>query len=85
MNGINQKPRKTYQNTVSFSLIFAVFDDPNAVTLDDSGSNEQRYITIGMDAFGRILVAVYTWRGDNIRIIWVQFFLAPVSAIIFIN
>nr|WP_281167815.1 BrnT family toxin [Desulfotignum balticum] len=31
--------------------------------------NEQRYITIGMDAFGRILVVVYTWRGDNIRII----------------
>ena len=26
-------------------------------------------ITIGIDAFGRILVVVYTWRGDNIRII----------------
>ncbi|EMS77508.1 BrnT family toxin [Desulfotignum phosphitoxidans] len=31
--------------------------------------NEQRYITIGMDAFGRILVVIYTWLGDNIRII----------------
>jgi hypothetical protein len=27
---------------------------------------EQRYITIGMDGFGRMLVVVYTWRGDNI-------------------
>ncbi|NCC49877.1 MAG: BrnT family toxin [Spartobacteria bacterium] len=26
-------------------------------------------LTIGMDAFGRILVVVYMWRGDNIRII----------------
>ena len=54
---------------IHFADTFAVFDDPNAVTLDDNGSNEQRYITIGMDAFGRILVVVYTWRGDNIRII----------------
>jgi len=33
------------------------------------GKNEQRYVTIGMDAFGRILVVVYTWRDENIRII----------------
>ncbi len=26
-------------------------------------------MTIGMDGFGRILVVVYTWRGDSIRII----------------
>ncbi len=54
---------------IAFPDTFAVFDDPNAVTLDDNRSNEQRYTTIGMDAFGRILVVVYTWRGDNIRII----------------
>jgi uncharacterized protein len=54
---------------ISFADTFAAFDDPNAVTLDDNRSNEQRYITIGMDSFGRILVVVYIWRGDNIRII----------------
>lgn len=54
---------------VSFADTFAVFEDPNAITLDDPGTSEQRYITIGMDGFGRILVVVYTWRGDNIRII----------------
>ena len=54
---------------ISFADTFAVFEDPNAVTLEDFRSNEQRYITIGMDAFGRILVVVYTWREDNIRII----------------
>ena len=41
----------------------------NAVTIDDFRSGEERYVTIGMDAFGRIVVVVYTWRGDNIRII----------------
>jgi uncharacterized DUF497 family protein len=54
---------------ISFADTFAVFDDPNAVTIEDIERSEQRYITIGMDAFGRILVVVYTWREDNIRII----------------
>jgi uncharacterized protein len=26
-------------------------------------------VTVGIDAFGRLLVVVYTWRGDAIRII----------------
>ena len=54
---------------VSLADTFAVFEDPNAITLDDPSTNEQRYITIGMDGFGRILVVVYTWRRDKIRII----------------
>ena len=54
---------------ISFADTFAVFDDPNAVTLEDFRKDEQRYVTIGMDAFGRILVVVYTWREENIRII----------------
>jgi uncharacterized protein len=39
------------------------------VTIEDFRSGEQRYVTIGMDAFGRILVVVYSSRGENIRII----------------
>ena len=54
---------------ISFADTFAVFEDPNAVTLEDFRQGEQRDVTIGMDAFGRILVVVYTWRDDNIRII----------------
>ena len=54
---------------VSFADTFAVFEDPNALTLDQLVSGEERHVTIGMDAFGRVLVVVYTWRGDNIRII----------------
>jgi uncharacterized DUF497 family protein len=40
---------------ISFADTFAVFEDPNAVTLEDFRHGEQRYVTIGMDAFGRIL------------------------------
>jgi len=54
---------------ISFADTFAVFEDPNAVTLEDFQRGEKRYVTIGMDAFGPILVGVYTWREDNIRII----------------
>jgi uncharacterized DUF497 family protein len=48
-----------------------VFDDPYAITItdDESDLEEQRFVTIGMGAIGRLLVVVYTWRGENIRII----------------
>lgn len=48
-----------------------VFDDPYAITIpdDESDSDEQRFVTLGMGAKGCLLVVVYTWRGENIRII----------------
>ncbi|MFP4325333.1 MAG: BrnT family toxin [Desulfonatronovibrio sp.] len=54
---------------ISFADTFSVFEDPNALTVEDHHHNEQRHVTMGMDAFGRVLVVVYTWRGDRIRII----------------
>ncbi len=30
---------------------------------------EQRFATVGMDAIGRVLVVVYTHRGEDIRLI----------------
>jgi uncharacterized DUF497 family protein len=43
--------------------------DDRAVTVSDDELDEQRYITIGMDALGRVLVVIYTLRADRIRII----------------
>ena len=68
LQGILAKTNKS-KHGIPFADTFAVFNDPNAVTLEDFQKNEQRYVTIGMDAFGRILVVVYTWRDENIRII----------------
>ncbi len=48
-----------------------VFDDPYAITITDdvSDPSEERFVTLGMGAAGRLLVGVYTWRDENIRII----------------
>ena len=66
-------PNKAIANIEKHGIDFAdaatVFDDFNAVTINDPDYDEQRFITIAKDAFGRILVVAYTWRGDIIRII----------------
>ena len=55
---------------VDFADAVAVFDDGAAVTIPDEDSvDEERWVTIGTDGFGRLLVVVYTWRGLNIRLI----------------
>ena len=62
-----QKNRK--KHGISFADAVEVLSDEYAITIEDRSSQEQRYITIGLDALGRILVVVYTWRGESIRII----------------
>ena len=66
-------PRKAASNLRGHGVDFAdaviVFEDEMALTVDDDYPSEQRFITIGTDAFGRLLAVVYTFRGENIRII----------------
>ena len=54
---------------VDFADAAAIFDDDLAMTIPDPHSDDERFITIGHDGFGRLLVVVYTWRDDSIRII----------------
>ncbi len=54
---------------IAYADATAVFADDNALTMEDDHPGEERFVTIGMDGFGRILVVVYTWRGEGIRII----------------
>ena len=54
---------------IDFADVFGVFEDPYALTIDQIVRGEERHVTLGMDSFGRLLVVVYTWRGDIIRII----------------
>ena len=37
--------------------------------MPDDHPEEDRWVTLGMDALGRILVVVYTWREDEPRLI----------------
>lgn len=55
---------------IRFSDAEAVLYDPLALSMEDIDSEgESRYVTIGRDAVGRVLVVVYTYREDNIRLI----------------
>jgi uncharacterized DUF497 family protein len=50
-----------------------VLNDPLALTIEDfSAKSEQRFISVGMNVFGRIRVVVYALRGDDARIISVR-------------
>lgn len=67
-------PRKAAANLtkhkISFADAVAVFADELAITIADEFAGEERFVMLGMDAFGRVLVVVYTWRsGSTIRII----------------
>ena len=47
-----------------------VFYDQSALTVEDSDHGEQRFVTLGMDDLGRILVVCYTYRDEaTIRLI----------------
>jgi uncharacterized DUF497 family protein len=55
---------------IRFSDAEAILFDPNAITREDPVvRDEQRFISVGTDALGRILVVVYAHRGDEIRLI----------------
>lgn len=55
---------------ISFSDVETAFYYPYAVSMPDPGaSTEERFILVGMDALGTIVVVVYTYRGNSIRII----------------
>ena len=55
---------------VDFADAVAVFEDEVALTMPDllTAVDEQRYLTMGRDMLGRVLVVAYTWRGSRIRI-----------------
>jgi uncharacterized DUF497 family protein len=55
---------------VSFAHAEQALRDPMAVTIEDPDSEgEQRLVTLGMDALGRVLVVVHTQRGERTRLI----------------
>ena len=43
---------------IEFSHAATVLDDPMAVTIEDTRQAEQRFVTVGSDILGRVLVVV---------------------------
>ena len=56
---------------VRFAESIPVFEDDYAITItdDESDPHEQRFVALGLGAKGRVLVVVYSYRQQNIRII----------------
>lgn len=67
-------PRKAASNLEKHGVDVAdavgVFEDEWALTIkEEYVAGEQRFVTMGMDFLGRVLVLVYTYRNDDIRLI----------------
>ena len=70
-------PRKAAENLrkhgVSFSHAEQALRDPYAVTIEDPNARgEVRFVTLGMDSLGRVVVVIHTRRGESTRIISVR-------------
>jgi uncharacterized protein len=68
------RPAKARANLEKHGIHFVdaatTLEDDFALTARDPFSEDQeRWITLGKDAAGRLLVVVYTWRGDHARLI----------------
>ena len=64
-----KKEKSNYKkHRVKFADAVGVFEDENAITIQDEHKGEDRFITIGRDFLSRILVVVYTFRDIVIRI-----------------
>jgi hypothetical protein len=68
-------PRKADANfkkhRIAFSEAEPVFSDEFALTIPDDESDEieRRFVTLGMGLKARVLVVVYCYRAEKIRII----------------
>jgi len=67
-------PAKARENLrvhgIDFADAVGVFEDIIALTVEDfDAEGEQRFRTLGLDFLGRLLVVVYTYRGEKIRLI----------------
>lgn len=56
---------------VSFGEAATVLGDPSSLTITDPAHSqeEERFISLGKSEAGRLLVVVFTERGDSMRII----------------
>ena len=57
------------KHSVDFADAATVLNDELGLTVPEDHADEDRFVTVGLDALGRILVVAYIWRGDEIRLI----------------
>lgn len=58
------------KHNVDFADAIGVFEDEWALTIEEQDvDGEQRFVALGTDFLGRVLVVVYTYRGNDIRLV----------------
>lgn len=57
------------KHRVDFADAVTVFEDPRALTRDDPHPREERFVTLGLDSFGHLLVVCWASRDEEFRII----------------
>jgi uncharacterized DUF497 family protein len=58
------------KHDVDFADAVGVFEDEWAITIESQEVDaEDRFVTLGRDFVGRILIVVYTYREEEIRLI----------------
>jgi uncharacterized DUF497 family protein len=65
---------------IEFADAVGALEDDRALTIEDASTDEERFKTLGTDFLGRIIVVIYTYRGDRIRIISARNATAPQRA-----
>ena len=59
-----------FKHGVSFAQAEEALQNFMAITVEDPDAiGEQRFVTLGIDDSGRLLIVAYTMRGDAIRLI----------------
>jgi hypothetical protein len=65
-----QKARENLRkHGIDFADAVTALEDDRALTIEEPDADEERFITLGADALNRLLVVVYTWRGESLRMI----------------
>ena len=67
----SRKAKKNFEkHGVDFADAVGALEDELGLTMPDLHcQSEQRFITVGMDLLGRLLVVIYSWRNERIRLI----------------
>jgi len=74
---ITFNPKKDAANLKKHAVSLAegdgVLSDPLALTIEDeSAEGEQRFVALGANTFGSVMVVVWTPRDDDVRVISVR-------------
>jgi uncharacterized protein len=54
---------------IDFADAVTVLNDDRAIVISDDYPDEERFVTLGVDLLGRLLVVVFAPSGQSIRII----------------